>query len=208
MNLKDLIYTLWRNLEGGYISDDTRLNYKSIRTVVISAIGEAALDLAFKLRRADPDDPYPQFYNEYESAVEYDKKGGNFYARIQGRPISLDGVRSFDVRLSEDYMHRLSTEFLPTNSREWFMLKKLPPVPKVIYFLIGTERIVFTADMSDVNSVLISQGFSVPLEGDEDTDVFVQVPEEIGRVVQVNALNILNGNLRQSDRANDGVPIS
>lgn len=208
MNLKDLIYTLWRNLEGGYIPDDTRFNYKSIRTVVISAIGEAALDLAFKLRRTDPDDPYPQFYNEYESAVEYDKKGGNFYARIQGKSISLDGVRSFDVRLSEDYMHRLSTEFLPTNSREWFMLKKLPPVPKVIYFLVGTERIVFTADMSDVNSVLISQGFSVPLEGDEDTDVFVQVPEEIGRVVQVNALNILNGNLRQSDRANDGVPIS
>ena len=208
MNLKDLIYTLWRNLEGGYIPDDTRFNYKSIRTVVISAIGEAALDLAFKLRKADPDDPYPQFYNEYESAVEYDKKGGNFYARIQGRSISLDGVRSFDVRLSEDYMHRLSTEFLPTNSREWFMLKKLPPVPKVIYFLVGTERILFTADMSDVSSVLISQGFSVPLEGDEDTDVFVQVPEEIGRVVQVNALNILNGNLRQSDRANDGVPIS
>lgn len=208
MVLKDIIYTLWRNLEGGFIPDDTRFTYKSIRTVVLGCIGDAALDLAFKLRNADPDDPYPRYYNEYESEVKFDPQGNCFYSEIKGKSLTFDGNRSFDITLAEDYMHRFAVDLVPTNSREWFLLKKLPPVPKVVYYLIGTNRVIFTADMSEIGSVKISQGFSVPTEGNEDEDVSVIVPDEIGRAVLINALNILNANVRQSDRANDGVPLN
>lgn len=208
MILKDIIYTLWRELEGAYIPDDTRFNYNSIRTVVVACIGESALDLAFKLRNADPDDPYPMYYNQYTSEVKYDSTSKSYYADIKGKSLTFDGNRSFDVVASENSFHKHAIDFLPTNSREWFSLKKLPKVPNVVYYLIGTNRLTFMSDVVQVESVDISQGFSVPTSGNEDEDAGINIPDEIGRSVLINALNILNGGVRQSDRANDGVPLN
>ena len=206
MNLKNIVYTVWRNLEGGDIPDDTRFNYGSIRTTIVGCVGDASLSLAFRLRNADADSPYPTYINDYESEVKFDPKGNLHYSEIQGRLLSFNGNRSIDLAPSENYLHRLSVDFVPTNSREWFLLKKLPKVPGVVYYMIESKRVAFLGDVAGMDSVRISQSFTIPTIGDESDDENTEIPDEIGRVVMGQALDILNGNLRSSDRANDGVP--
>lgn len=206
MILKDIVYTVWRELEGGYIPDDTRFNYKNIRTVVLGCIGESALDLAMKTRNLNPDDPYPAYYNEYESEVKFDDRSNNHYAEIKGRPFTFNGVRSYDVSFSENSYNAMAVDFVPTSHSEWFNLKRLPRVPNVIHYLSGVNRLNFLADMKEGDSVMISQSFSVPLVGDENEDNKTNIPDEIGRSVITNTLIILRDELRPSDRANDGVP--
>lgn len=208
MILKDIVYTIWRELEGGYIPDDTRFTYKNIRTVVVGAIGEAALELSMRLRNADPDDPYPTYYNEYQSEVKYDAKTNNYYAELKGKPITFNGTRSYDVVPAEDSFHLHAIDFLPTTPKEWFSIKKLPRIPSVIHYLIGTKRINFMSTVDEGSFVTISQGFSVPTAGGEEEDLATNIPDELGRTIITNSLVILRDQLRPSDRANDGVPIN
>lgn len=207
MNLKDIIYTLWRELEGGFIPDDTRYTYKNIRVVVLASIGEAALELAMRLRNADPDDPYPTYYSEYEADIKFDSKGNNYYAELQGKPISFNGIRNYDVTPSENSFHLHAIDFLPTTHKEWFALKKLPRIPKVVHYIVGTTRMYFMENLEEGDLITVSQGFSVPTIGGEDEDVTTNIPDEIARKVLADSLIILNQEVRQSDRANDGVPI-
>lgn len=205
-NIKDVVFAVWRELEGGFIPDDTRFTYKHIRTIIVSCVGELALDLSMKLRNANPDNPYPEYYNQYDSKIEFDAKTGVNYANIQGKPISFNGVRSFDITDSVDSFHAKSVDYLPTTPQEWFNLKRLPRVPNVIHYMVGTNRVVFMTALVDPGSVTIQQGFSVPTAGDENSDIGVNIPDEMGASVISRSLMLLREELRPTDRANDGVP--
>lgn len=208
MKLKEIVYNLWRNLEGGYIPDDTRYTYGNIRVAVVSVIGDAATSLAMRLRNAIPDDPYPTYVSEETVEVKYDSVSGVNFVELKSKPLSFNGKRTYDVNPSENSFNMHALDFVPILPQEWFALKKLPRVPKIVYYIVMPGRLNFLEGVNAGDKVSVSQSFSIPTAGDELTDDSAEVPDEIAHEVSIKALTVLREQLKQSDRANDGVPVN
>lgn len=205
--LKELTYRLWRLLDGGDISDDTRFSYKELKGYIGSGIGLALKQNAFEQRNASPDLLYGsgQYAKTTIRDVQYDEEG-TAYIETKDKSVAFGGSRNFEVS-SVNPLSRWAKTFVTIRKEELFLQKFQANIPNVIQVVVDGSKLYFRGNAvlsGDLEQVKLSQYYVIPDLEEDDSEL--DLPTEYENQIVDQAFQILMRERINEDRANDGVP--
>lgn len=201
--VKKLVYTIWRKLDGGNISDDSKYTYREIRGYVISVIADALKRNFYEHLNAGEykygDDGISTTYKNLK-VVENEE--GLKTVALPARIISTPGGRGINVH-SSNRVNKWSTTFIPVRQEEVFVGGLQKPIPCVVLYYQEDNNLVFYNGILHEDNVSVTLKYSLPLEGDDDKEL--NLPEEYATLIVRGVLEILSPALAQRDNDINGV---
>lgn len=200
--IKELTYLLLDMTSGGQPTDDTKLNYRTAKAYIKSAV-------AYNIRRrhwedkANGDDYYTGKSTTKEQDVKYDEEQDAYYVESLGESIDTGGMRSYSI-FAKKPNSRWSIKFVPITLNELSAQRGLSNIPNVVQFYMMGDRLYFTnGSVEGVEKVKLTQSNLLPSDDDDSvvqdiaqqslTDAYRLAMQEVGVV---------------SDRVNDGTPLN
>lgn len=198
--IKELTYLLLDMTSGGQPTDDTKLNYRTAKAYIKSAV-------AYHLRRrhweekANGDDYYTGKSTTKEQEVKYDEEQDAYYIESLGESIDTGGMRSYSI-FAKKPDSRWSIKFVPITLNELSAQRGLCDIPNVVQFYMMGDRLYFTNGSVDgLDTVKLTQSNLLP--SDDDDSVVDDIASESLQMAYRLALAEIS---TISDRINDGSP--
>lgn len=204
MTTEEIVYAIWRKLEGGFIPDDTRYTYRELRLHVRGALAEALKQDYFAQLNADEFRYVGDSISvRYKAAVSVNPDTGLKTITIPATQINVpSSLRNLSIT-SLNPVSLFATKFIPVRAEEVFVGQLQPPIPcAVLYYQTGKNIEFYNAEFDD-ESVMVTQKYALP----KDDKVDLGIPEE----ALPNIIKLVEQQLnpqRASDRDNNGVPIN
>lgn len=202
MTVKELVYTLWRRLENGFISDDSSYTYRELRTYIISGVA-LSLKQSYLEQRNLEDFKYgdDSITTTYKTSVLTDADSGLKYVTLQNETISIAGNR-FTTVSSTNAVNKLSINYIPIRREELLVRKMQPCIPNVVLYYKQEGKLYFYGDKTTETSVFVSDRYAIPKSDESE----LTMPEEFGNQVIEGALRLIVPTRFPADRENNGVP--
>ena len=204
-SVREIVYRVWRILEGGNISDDSKRTYRELKGYVISGIADSLKKSYYEQRNIE-DFKYGDdaITTSYKTTVATDTDTGLKYAALNNTTISIAGNR-FTAINSVNPVNKFAKVYVPIRLEERLIVSKQECVPNVVYFYKDGAKAMFFGDVEPDLQVYVSSRYALPT----DDDAELQLPEEFESMIIQNALALLMPSLGvKSDRENNGVPIN
>lgn len=200
MTQKELVYTIWRKLEGSNIPDDTRWTYREL-------LGYVKSGLAFTLKqnywenRNFEDFKYgdDSIAVSYKATLEADPDKGLPYVEITGSTIGVAGNRMLEIN-SVNPISAYAVDYIPVRYEELFVIKKQPRTPCMTYFYKENGRAYFYGKGSYDTEVMVTEKYSVP----SDDEAELNMPLDFQNQVVEQAYRLIMNAQAPMDRMNDG----
>lgn len=205
-SIKSLTYRVWRILEGGDIPDDSRFRYKEVRDHVRSGIKLALKENYFEHLNAGEsrygDDAMSTIH---DAEISTDPNTGIKYVLDPSDSISVPAsTRTTDI-IDENPFSLYATTFIPVRMEEAFVASLQPNIPcSVMYARMGDRFEFFNDEVEDGKKIKIVKKYSVT----KDDEAELNLPEEYELQIVSQVVQILNPEIRPSDRENNGVPLN
>lgn len=198
--LRDLV---WRNLEGGFIPDDTRFTKREITLYVRGGISQALKEYNFELLNNSEFKYFSGYAKTTKKEVKTDPDTDLQYIDSPDKSLAIGGVRNYNISSANPFS-RWAVNYVFIRQEEVLVGKLQPNVPNVIQCVIHDNKILFTNGTTTDKQVTLSQKLVIP---DSDDDEF-DIPEEIvSRAVSI-AIMTAERELKPTDRAIDGTPLT
>lgn len=199
-SIREISYRLWRRLEGGFISDDTKWTYRELKGYVVGGIATAMRDSYFAQRNLE-DFKYgdDSIAYSYPATVSTDATKGLQYVSITGKSISIAGNRFLDIN-SMNPASGLATMYIPLRTEEVFINSLQKSLPCITYFYKENNKAYFIGKKVNEPQVLVTEKYSIPADDDAD----LTLPSEVENMAFEAAYRLLVPFI-PADRANDGV---
>lgn len=201
--LKELTYRLWRRLDGGNISDDTKYTYRELVGYIKAGIADALKQSYFEQRNLE-DFKYgdDSISATYKATVRYDSEKGLNYVDVKSKTISIAGNRFTSIS-DVNPVSRFSTMYVPIRTEEILVRRLQPQIPCVVMFYREDGKLYFYNQEVKVKEVRVSDRYAIPTDDNSE----MSFPSEFeNKVLQAAFMIIMNPTV-QPDRANDGVPL-
>lgn len=203
-SVKEMVYRVWRRLEGSNIPDDSRYTYRELRGYIISGVAKSLRDSYYEQRNIE-DFKYGDdgITTSYKTTVNTDSETGLKYATLDNTTISIAGNRFTSIN-SINPIGKFAKTYVPIRLEERLIVSKTECVPDVVYFYKDGGKAMFFGDVEPDSQVYVSSRYAIPTNDEAELDM----SEEFESAVIQNALAILMPSLNVvSDRENNGVPI-
>jgi len=198
--LRDLV---WRNLEGGFIPDDTRFTKREITLYVRAGISQALKENMFELLNNSEFKYFSGYGKTTEKEVKVDPHTDLQYIDAPDKSLAIGGIRNYDLS-SPNPFSRWATTYVFIRPEELLISKTQPNIPNVIQCLVKDGKIFFTNGETYDKKVTLTQKLVIP---DSDDDEF-DIPEEVvARAVSI-AIMTAERELKPTDRTIDGTPLT
>lgn len=197
---KEMVYRLWRRLEGGQIPDDTKYTYRELRGYIRSGIAKGLQDSYFQQRNLE-DFKYgdDSISASYVANVLTDATKGLQYVELTSKTISIAGNRFTDIN-SVNPISAYAVQYIPIRLEERFIAGLQTEIPCMHYFYKENGRAYFYGKKVTEPSVLVTDRYAIPTVDDAE----LSLPEEFENQVLEGAFRLLMPPL-PADRAIDGV---
>lgn len=199
--IKELTYLLLDMSEGGSPTDDAKLNYRTSKAFIKSAV-------AYQLRKRwfedknNSDENYIGKTSSKDAKVNFDEEEDAYYIETLGESMDMGGMRSYSIT-QKKANSRWSFKFVPITLAEWFSQRGLPNIPNVIQYYFKGDRLYFTNGLVDDLDIVKLTQYNVLPSDDEDN-----VPSDVGQEALQMAWRLAYPEIAlQSDRDNNGVPV-
>lgn len=204
--LRQLTFRLWRLLDGGDISDDSRFKYRELKGYIISGIALGLKQSAFELRN-NTDTVYGsgQYGKTTIKNVQIDDEGVA-YIDLKDRSLAFGGSRNFELS-SLNPLSRWAKTFVTIRKEEMFLQKMQANIPNIIQSVVEGNRILLFGNAvinGEVDQVRLTQYFIIPDIEDDDSELML--PPEYENQIVDQSYQLVMREIRPEDRANDGVP--
>jgi len=203
MTTEEIIYALWRKLEGGFIPDDSKYTYRELRLYARGAIAETLRQDYFNQLNAD-EYRYAgdSIAVKYKLTVSTDVDSGLKMITLPQTQVNVPaGLRNVNIT-SLNPVSLLSTTFIPVRVEEVFVGELQDPIPCVVlYYQEGDQITFYNGDFDDAQ-VRVSQKYSLPSSDTAD----IGVSEETLPSILTIAQRLLQTGMLPSDKVNDGAP--
>ena len=116
MNIKTLTYLLWRRVDGGIPTDDSRYTYRELKSYIVAGIASALKSSYFEQRNLE-DYKYgdDSITTTYKTTIQTDSETGLKYVPLENKTISIAGGRFTNIN-SINPIGKYAKNF-------WFFLK-------------------------------------------------------------------------------------
>jgi len=201
--LKELTYRLWRRLDGGNISDDSKYTYRELVGHIKAGIADGLL-ASYNFQRNSEDFKYgdDSITASYKATVKYDTDKSLNYVELKAKTISVAGNRFTQIS-DANQVNRFSTIYVPIRREEILLRRLQPQIPCVVMFYREDGKLYFYNQEVKTKEVLISDRYSIPTDDNSD----LTLPAEFENKLIQNAFILLTNPMVQPDRANDGIPL-
>jgi hypothetical protein len=198
---KELVYRLWRKLEGGYIPDDSKFTYRELKGYIRSGIGLALKQNYYESLNADE---YRYGADTISATstitVQTDAVTGLKFITLPASTINVAGNRQ-NIVTSKNPVARYTTSYVPVRAEEVFVARMQPSIPCVVlYYKEGSKLFFYNGEVTD-KEVKLTQRYALP--DDDDADLGL---DDYENQILAQAMQLIINPQIPSDRANDGVP--
>jgi hypothetical protein len=199
-SIKEIVYRVWRKVDGGNLGDDSRFTYRELKGYVVAGIAQAMRDSYFAQRNLE-DFKYgdDSIAYSYLATVSTDATKGLQYVTVTGKSISIAGNRFLDIN-SVNPASGVATMYIPLRTEEVFINKLQTSLPCINYFYKENNKAYFIGKKVTEAQVLVTEKYSIPADDDAD----LTLPSEVENMAFEAAYRLLVP-LLPADRANDGV---
>lgn len=204
-SIRSLVWRVWRILDGGTPTDDSKFTYGELRDHVRSAIKVALKANYFEQLNAGEsrygDDSLAK---AYDATIQEDVATGLKYVDLPGETISVPASSRTTTISDPNPFSIWATEYIPVRMEEAFSYKLQDDIPCVVLYTQVGDRIEFFNDEVETGKAIkVIRKYSVTDDDDEE----LGLPGEYENQVVAQALQLANPMLRPDDRDNNGVPI-
>lgn len=198
--IRDLV---WRNLEGGFIPDDTRFTKREITVYVRAGISQALKENMFELLNNSEFKYFSGYGKTTTKTVKTDPTTEVQYIDSPDKSLAIGGMRNYDISSANPFS-LWAVNYVAVRPEEVFVLKGQPSIPNVILYTVKDNKIMFFNGIVTDKEVTLTQKLVIP---DSDDDEF-DIPEEVVARAVTLAIGLAEREVKETDRAIDGVPIS
>ena len=216
MNIKTLTYLLWRRVDGGIPTDDSRYTYRELKSYIVAGIANALKNSYFEQRNLE-DYKYgdDSITTTYKTTIQTDSETGLKYVPLENKTIiskydydtlvnktiSVAGGRFTNIS-SINPIGKYAKNYVPIRLEERIIVANQPCVPNVVYFYKQDGKAFFYGETPTESSVYVSDRYAIP----NDDEAELTLPAEFENNIIQQALQLLLPNQVLSDRQNNGVP--
>ena len=202
MNIKTLTYLLWRRVDGGIPTDDSRYTYRELKSYIVAGIGSALKNSYFEQRNLE-DYKYgdDSITTTYKTTIQPDSETGLKYIPLVNKTISVAGGRFTNIS-SINPIGKYAKNYVPIRLEERIIVANQPCIPNVVYFYKQDSKAFFYGETPTEGSVYVSDRYAIPT----DDEAELTLPAEFENNIIQQALQLLLPNQVLSDRQNNGVP--
>lgn len=199
--LKELVYRLWRRLDGGQENDDSKFTYRELKGYVKSAIAQSLKANYYETLNTGDEFRYgsDNISVTTTQTVKFDEETGLKYIDVPTETIAVAGNRQTSIT-SANPVSRYATQYIPVRNEEKFVARFQPTIPCVVlYYREGKKLFFYNNEVND-KTVKLNQKYAIP----DDDNAEITMPTDAENGVIVTAMQIM-GVVIPSDRSNDGV---
>lgn len=197
--LRDLV---WRNLEGGFIPDDTRFTKREITVYVRSGIAQALKENMFELLNNSEFKYFSGYGKSSQKEVKVDEEGVQ-YIDSPDKSLAIGGMRNYNISDPNPFS-RWATIYVAIRPEEVTVQKLQANIPNVIQYTIKDNKILFFNGIVKTDKVNLTQTLVIPDSDDDDFDI----PEEVVSRAITIAIGLAERELKVTDRTIDGTPVT
>ena len=200
INIKSLVYTLWRKLDGGEPSDDSKYNYSELKGYIRSGL-KALMKLGYYNDINGDEFRYgaDNLSVTTTNTIALDSVTGLKYITTTNETIVVAGNRQVNIT-SSNPVARFAVNYIPIRQEEVLVNRLQDQIPCVVlYYREGNRYYLFNGETKE-KTVKLTERYAIPTD---DTAEIVGGEDVANQVIQQALQIIMNGQV-PSDKENNG----
>lgn len=198
--IKEMVSRLWRRLDGGEPTDDSKFTYRELKGYIISGIAQSLKANYYESNNGGEEFKYgsDNISITTKQTVKLDAETGLKYIEVPTETIAVAGNRQTSIT-SLNPVSRYATTFVPVRNEEKSVARMQPAIPCVVLYYREDKKLFFYNNEVADTTVKLNQKYAIP----NDDNAEITMPADAENGVIATAMQIM-GVVVAADKDNNG----